>query len=244
MNLLAAFTKLPPGQFPRHLEEGPGVSFSYAGLSHNEVLSRLKVTSDRFDDSDPDHPTRRVQLTDTTIGLDVTLEYVYYPEHAAVVYGASLKNNGHGVIEHVGALRSYDLVFEPLQSLGNPTVHTLGGGVTHMLYPPMAYRLQESYIAGPNVLTIDSGPSGRSSNKDLPFFYIEDGERTSGLFGGIEWSGLWHFDFIRKDEPHQIHYGQLGPDKSLSVQGGMDEVDLNLLPGETVPCSARPARIL
>ena len=234
VNLLAAFTKLPPGQFPRHLEEGPGVSFSYAGLSHNEVLSRLKVTSDRFDDSDPDHPTRRVQLTDTTIGLDVTLEYVYYPEHAAVVYGASLKNNGHGVIEHVGALRSYDLVFEPLQSLGNPTVHTLGGGVTHMLYPPMAYRLQESYIAGPNVLTIDSGPSGRSSNKDLPFFYIEDGERTSGLFGGIEWSGLWHFDFIRKDEPHQIHYGQLGPNKSLSIQGGMDEADLNLLPGETV----------
>ena len=233
VNLLDAFTTPPPGRFPTHLESGPGLSLSYAGLSHNEVLSRLQVTDDQFDDSAPDQRTRTVQLTDPANGLEVTLEYVYYPKHDSVVYGATLKNSGDGVIEHISTLRSYDLVFEPLQSLGDPTVHTIGGGVTHMLYPPMAYRLQESYIAGPNVLTIDSGPSGRSSNKDLPFFYVEDGERTSGLFGGIEWSGLWHFTFTREDEPPQIHYGQLGPDKSLSIQGGMDEVDLNLLPGET-----------
>ena len=233
VNLLDAFTTPPPGRFPTHLASGPGLSLSYAGLSHDEVLSRLQVTDDQFYDSAPDQRTRTVQLTDPANGLDVTLEYVYYPKHDSVVYGATLKNNGDGVIEHISTLRSYDLVFEPLQSLGDPTVHTIGGGVTHMLYPPMAYRLQESYIAGPNVLTIDSGPSGRSSNKDLPFFYVEDGERTSGLFGGIEWSGLWHFTFTREDEPPQIHYGQLGPDKSLSIQGGMDEVDLNLLPGET-----------
>ncbi len=232
IRLIEAFTTPPPGRFPSHLSEGPGLAFSYAGLPQGEAMGRLQVMDDRRDNSDPAHPTRRVRLLDSKSGLQVTLEYVFYPRHNAVVYGAVLENTGYDLIQHLTTLHSYDLLFKPLQTLGNPTVHTIGGGTTELMYPPQAYRLQESYIPGPNRLTIDSGPSGRSSNKDLPFFYVEDGERGSGLFGGIEWSGLWHVDFYRADEPQPVHYGQLGPNKSLAVQGGMDEVDLTLQPGE------------
>ena len=42
-----------------------------------------------------------------------------------------------------------------------------------------------------------------------------------GIFGGLEWSGLWHIDFERDDEVFWI-------------RGGIEEVDLTMRPGETV----------
>lgn len=232
MRLLHGLEALP-GRFAAHLAEGLGFSFSHSGLANDAVMARLQVVEDLSGYSDPRHPSRRIRLADPAVGLVVRFECTGYPQHNAVVYGATLENTGLQPIEHVTALRSYDLVFRPLQTLGSPTVHTIGGGVTHYMYPPLCFRLQQWLFSGPNRLTIDSGPTGRSSNKDLPLFYVEDGERTSGIFGGIEWTGLWHVEFARRDEPQPLHYGRLGPNKSFAIRGGMDEVDLALQPGET-----------
>ena len=224
-----------------NLRPGPGLSFSHSGLGHDEVMARLEVTEDRpFDcaqdrrGADAAHrPMRSVTLRDPQNGLCVTLEYIFYEEHTAVLYGAVIKNEGKKNIERVTALRSFDLTISPLQAVGDPLLHTLGGGLTHYHYPPQAYRLQEWHLLGPTSVTIDSGPSGRSCNKDLPFFFIEDGDRSGGLYAGIEWSGMWHVTFTRSDEPQPSHYGRLGSDKSLAIRGGMDGVDLLLKTGES-----------
>ena len=230
--LADAFTSPLPGRFPGALVKGPGLSFSHSGLDAREVMSRLQIVEEVADDSDPERVRRQVVLEDPDHGLQVTIDYAIYRAHNAAVYGAVLRNEGRRNVEHMKVLHSYDLAFSPLEQVGSPRLHTLGGGVTHYAYPPLAFRQQEWHLLGPTRVGIDSGPSGRSSNKDLPYFLIEDGDGQSGIFGGIAWSGLWHIDFIRHDEPEQVHYGHLGPHKSLAIEGGMDQVDLILQTGE------------
>ena len=233
IRFLDAFPFSLPGAFPGAILPGPGLSFSHSGLVNEETMARLRVVEDSRDDSDAAYPRRCLRLEDAQNGLRVRLEYVAYPAHRAIVYGATLHNGGRRNIEHLRALRSYDLTVAPLQQVGSPRIHTVGGGTWLNYYPTPAYQLQERVLLGPGGFGIDSGPSGRSSNKDLPFFFIEDGDGRSGLFGGIEWSGLWHIGFTRRDEPDQTHYGHLGPEKSLLIEGGMDEVDLLLKTGQT-----------
>ena len=71
---------------------------------------------------------RRVTLEDSGTGLHVIIEYTLYPEHRSIVYGARLVNRGTTNIEHLTSLHSYDLHFQPLQTLGDPLLHTCGGG--------------------------------------------------------------------------------------------------------------------
>ena len=150
-------------------------------------MARLLVVRDERDEDDDAHPRRRLLLEDPGSGLRVDVDFVAHPAHRALVYGATLHNTGRRNIEHVRDLRSYDLTLAPLQRIGNPRVHTIGGGVWQNYYPTPAYQLRERVMLGPWGFRIDSGPSGRSSNNDLPFFLVEDGDGRSGAFGGIEW---------------------------------------------------------
>jgi alpha-galactosidase len=233
INLRDAFAAAAPGAFPARLADGPGVSFAHSGLSNAEAMARLVVEADQRDDGDPEQPRRRMRLRDSEIELVVTLEYEGRPRHDAVLYGMTIANRGQRPIPLLTGLLSSDVAFAPLAPLGAPIVHTIGGGVTHYHYPPEAFRLQATQLLGPTELTIESGPTGRSSNRDLPFFFVESGDGSSGLFGGIEWSGLWRYRFRRRDEPMQVHYGHLGPEKSLQLLGGIEEVELTLHPGES-----------
>lgn len=232
LNLIDIFESLPEGRFVQNIVDGPGLSLCYSDFSANEVLERLQVEDERIECVNPERPVRKVRLKDPENGLCVTIEYILYTEYNAVLYGAVLENKGKVNIQHVTLLNSLDITAAPLQNTGDPLIHTLGGGLTHYHYPPQAYRLYEWHMLGPTQFAIDSGTSGRSSNKDLPFFFIEDGNRASGIFGGIEWSGLWHFTFTRSDEPQPSHFGRLGPNKFLTIQGGMDGVNLELKTGE------------
>ena len=233
IRLMDAFASPISGPFADTLRAGAGLSFSHSGLSHAQVLDRLRIVEDVRDDSNPGYPKRRVHLEDSENGLCVTVEYNVHAAHRAVVYGATLHNGGARNIEQVRQLRSYDLTVASLEKVGDPRLHTIGGGLTDYFYPPLAYRLQQWHLLGPTQTSIDSGPTGRGSNKDMPFFFLEDGDRCAGIYGGIEWSGIWHIRFVRRDEPKQVHYGHLGPDKSLWIEGGMDEVDFLLRTGET-----------
>lgn len=235
LKLADIFEKLPESRFAENISDGPGLSLSYSGLKADEIMNRLEVEEDKIECADPDRPVRRVGLKDPVNGLSVAIEYTLYQEHNAILYGAVIKNNGNENIEHLTALCSYDLTFSPLQALGNPGIHTVGGGVWNDYYPTSAFKLQEYRMLGPTgSVSIDSGPSGRSSNKDLPFFFVEDGDSSSGIYGGIEWSGMWHIDFTRRDEHDEywMHYGHLGPNKFLDIKGGMDGVNLQLRTGE------------
>jgi alpha-galactosidase len=222
----------PKAKLPSVLSPGWGFSLSHSGLKNEEVMSRLGYLSqEQFHDGERE--ALRVNLEDPTSGLYVVVEYVLYPEHAALVYGAQIRNQGRRNIEHLTSLLSYDLLFQPLQAVGDPSLQTCAGGGAFEIFPPPAWQLKNVRQFGPGTITLESGSTGRSSNDQLPFFILEAGDGESGLFGAIEWSAFWQLMFARRDEPQPIHYGRLGPNKSLSVLGGMTHVDLTLKTGES-----------
>lgn len=220
------------GKFPSLLSPGFGLSFSHSGLKNEAVMSRLRyVNEERVQENG--HSMLRATLEDSESGLHVIIEYTLYPEHLALVYGAQLINRGRTNIEHLTSLHSYDLHFQPLQTVGDPLLHTCGGGGAFEIFPPPAWQLKHVRQFGPGRVVLESGTSGRSSNDELPFFLVEAGDGKSGVFGAIEWSAFWQLTFWRRDEPQPIHYGRLGPNKSLTLSGGMTNVDLTLKTGES-----------
>jgi alpha-galactosidase len=221
-----------PGKFAANLLPGPGFSFSHSGLKNADCLAALGSAQEEPDGTDGGQKVRRLKLENREQGLRVTLEYTLFPEHHAVVYGGVVENIGFQNINHLTQLLSYDLQFKPLQKLGDPLIHISKGGPNFDFYPPAAWTIGEETMFGPGDFTLDSGPSGRSSNVELPFFLVEDGDGSSGIFGGIEWSALWNLKFTRTELPELEHYGDWGPDKTFSIQGGISGVDLTLQPGE------------
>jgi alpha-galactosidase len=221
-----------PGKFAANLLPGLGLSFSHSGLRNADCMAQFKPSHVEDDKSSDGHRVRRIELENREQGLRATLEYTVFPEHHAIVYGGVLENIGLQRIPHLTNLLSYDLMFKPLQSFGDPLIHTSKGGGDFNFYPPAAWTLKEDRLFGPGEFSQDSGSTGRSSNDELPFFLVEDGNGSSGVFGGIEWSSLWHLRFFRRDAPRGEHFGTYGPDKSFAIQGGMREVDLTLETGE------------
>jgi alpha-galactosidase len=106
-------------------------------------------------------------------------------------------------------------------------VRAVGGGLTHAYYPPGAYR--ENAVAfrrgHGERFRIESGPDGRSSNRDLPFLQVTlaDGA-PGGLVVALEWSGQWY---------QQIGPGP-GPEGQLVWEAGVPVRDLVLAPGEAL----------
>lgn len=98
-------------------------------------------------------------------------------------------------------------------------VRTVGGGMTYGFYPSPAYqeRTMQFLSFGSEPITIESGPDGRSSNKDLPFLALSMGR--AGVVTGMEWSGLW---FMSVHSPF------------VSLTGGIPVSGLRLEAGETL----------
>jgi alpha-galactosidase len=223
---------LPPGKFAGNISPGLGLSFSHSGLSNADTMIGLGRPQEEEGLSDDGHKVRRLRFENGDQGLRMIVEYTLFPEHNAVVYGGTIENIGTRAIDHVTNVLSYDLLFKPLQKLGDPLLHLSKGGGNFNNYPPDAYTLSDEQLFGPETFSLDSDSTGRASNAQMPYFVVEDGDGISGIYGAIEWSSLWHFDFIRKDEPPQDHYGVWGPDKSFGIQGGIKDVNLRIEPHE------------
>jgi alpha-galactosidase len=221
-----------PGKFAANLSPGLGLSFSHSGLSNIETMTSLGSWMEEAGQSEDGHQIKRIKLENGEQGLRVVLEYTLFPEHNAVFYGGTIENIGTRAVDRVTNPLSYDILFKPLQKLGDPLLHLSKGGGNFNNYPPDAYTLSDEQLFGPESFSLDSDWSGRATNSQMPYFIIEDGDGASGIYGGIEWSSLWHLNFIRKDEPPQDHYGVWGPDKSFAIQGGMKGVTLRLEPQE------------
>jgi hypothetical protein len=161
--------------FARGLADQRGPSFSAAGRP--DATDGLRVVDDRATGRD-----RLITLADPATDLHLHLRYERFPEHHAVVVGATFANRGQRPIAHLTDLRPLDLAIN-LAAAGHPTIHTLGGGVTHWIFPPLAFQLDARRIAGAvspvKPLSIDSGGTGRSSDKNLPFFYVCDEASSS-----------------------------------------------------------------
>lgn len=104
-----------------------------------------------------------------------------------------------------------------------PVLHGSRGGLDDANYPPDTWtRWSRSVVTEglPWMPFRASSADGRSSNRDFPFFVLEDADREGGVFMGIGWSGDWHLEMRRTGE--LVHFA-----------GGMTNLGLRLRPGES-----------
>jgi alpha-galactosidase len=219
-NILEKFSPAPTGPLAESLTPGPSLSFAYEDFTNKDTMKTMLLESDTMDNSDPAHPTRRIVLSNPNNGLRLDIDYVYHPAHRALIIGGKLSNTSAKPIRNVRNLCSFDLAFDAGVT-NDTTVYTMGGGVTHFVFPPFAFQIDKRRVMGSlwASFSIDSGITGRSSDKYMPFFYIADENDSSGVYAGLEWSGIWKINFHRREE-------------YLFVSGGMTGVDLTLRPGE------------
>jgi alpha-galactosidase len=111
----------------------------------------------------------------------------------------------------------------PCRGRHAPVLHGSGGGLDSALFPPPSFAqwsktFPTAGLAWGNAVAASSG--GRSSNRELPFFVLENLERTGGVFLGLGWSGDWRLIAERIGE-------------TVMLEGGMTHLHLVLRPGES-----------
>ncbi len=97
---------------------------------------------------------------------------------------------GPAAIERVDALA---LLFHP-KVINGSYVLSSGGGTYDGTYPPAAFAVRKHFfgstVPSDGTLTLTT-IGGRSSNLDLPFYFVHNGDQSAGLFVGIGWTGQW-----------------------------------------------------
>ncbi len=223
LQIVDGFRGAAPGSLARGLAPGVGLSLAYDRVQNGAAMADFRLVDTVDADADTSRPRRRATLVNGSAELRLTVEYTHFPEHHAVLIGGALENIGAQPIPHLRELRPLDLVFD-LSRVGAPTVHTIGGGVTHGFFPPIAFHLDaREFISTSKVkkpLRIDSGGTGRSSDLYTPIFFVEAEDGRSGLFAGLEWSALWHAEFTR------------AVGRGAGAVGGVSDV-----PGDAFPAS-------
>lgn len=221
IDLLTGFTSRPAGTMAQALVSGPGLSFNYEKKKEKAAMKAFVAVDDVLVNTGS-NPIRRVTLKNQENDLVLEIDYKHFPEHQAFLIEGKITNSGSVPIRHVKDLCSFDIAFDAAWT-GDTVLYTIGGGTTHFVFPPFAFQIDKRRVMGslwPS-FSIDSGDTGRSSDKYMPFFYITDEDDASGVYGALEWSGIWKIDFHRRDE-------------YLYVKGGIREVDLTIRPGETI----------
>jgi hypothetical protein len=132
-----------------------------------------------------------------------------------------LRNTGDQPTPPVSAFRPFAV---QLACRGRfaPVLHGCRGGLNDSNYPPASWTLWKRSILTEGLPNpwVPQSASGRSSNQDLPFFIIENHERSGGWFVGLGWSGDWNLRMDRREE-------------TVSFDAGMSHLNLVLMPGET-----------
>lgn len=146
--------------------------------------------------------------------------------HDAVVYGLAVTNTA------AAPLRLHDVCSLDLTLHTNHRdlrVHSFGGGVMEIHYPPANFSETEAIVHPSQRYPEDWEPAyrissrnGRSSDANLPIAIVEDKEHTGGLYLSIIWSGDWYMSFFKRKNG------------DYHIAGGMMFLDLLMEPGETV----------
>ena len=201
------------------LEEGAGFSFSYggrrAGLTSSEGWKITTRTTAACVET----------LFRHTSGLTAVRRIKAYPQFEALEYTVTFKNERSSLLPAVGPINALDFEFGK-EALHGAHVVSSGGGLDDSTYPPEAYAISERWIGpmtpldGRITLTTEGG---RSSNKDLPFYFVQNNRRNQGVFVAIGWSGQWSSEITGNFEKN-----------ILRVMGGIPDLHIQLRPGEAI----------
>lgn len=201
------------------LEQGTGFSFSYRG---EEAVS---TTSPEWQIS-----TQTIAgSVETTFrhssGLTTVRRVQAYPEYDALEYTVTFENEGASTLPVLGPINALDLKFGK-EALIGAHVLSSGGGLADSTYPPESYAIRKHWIGpmtpldGQITLTTEGG---RSSNKNLPFYFVQNDPEGEGIFVAIGWSGQWS-STISGDFSENV----------LRVVGGIPDLHIRLRPGEGI----------
>lgn len=201
------------------LEEGTGFSFIYEG---QEPFS---ATSPGWQVST--HTTAAV--VETTFrhssGLTAVRRAQAHPEYDALAYAVTFKNEGSSILPVIAAVNALDLKFGQRALIGAYVVSS-GGGLDDSTYPPDAYAIRKHWIGpmtpvnGQITLTTEGG---KSSNKDLPFYFVQNDRENEGIFVAIGWTGQWSSTIVGDFGANMLH-----------LTGGIPDLHIRLKPGEAI----------
>jgi alpha-galactosidase len=204
-----------PQLFRSALSSGSGFSFSYEGhpagppesVSHQDLGSSTETTF-RY-----------------ATGIEAIRSLRNLPGYDAIEYSVRFRNTGNhrsGVIERVDAL---DTSFDQ-RVLNGSYVLSSGGGTYDGTYPPEAFAIRKHSfspsIPSEGVVTLTT-QGGRSSNRDLPFYFVHSDDNSAGIFVGIGWTGQWS---------STISANYDAANAGLRLQGGIPGIRIALEPGE------------
>lgn len=207
-----------PRLFHDMLEEGPGFSFVYQGNEVSTTSPKWQISTQTATD-----------FVETTFrhssGLAAIRRVRAYPEFDALEYTVTFKNEGASSIPAVGHVNALDLKFQG-KAMVRAHVVSSGGGLPDSTYPPEAFAIHNHWIGpmtpldGEITLTTEGG---RSSNKDLPFYFVQNDPESEGLFIAVGWSGQWSSTISSNFT-----------DNVLSLVGGIPGIHIEFQPGEEI----------
>jgi alpha-galactosidase len=197
-------------------------SFTYDGKKSSDFLSGWKRTDETLPSENGE--THRYTFTDPTTSLKLVADVRTFTDFPAIDWVLHFTNEGQKdtpIIEDVKPLdwkRRYGGMPPPITVLW-----AQGSNAAPDDFAPHTTPIE---IDKP--VTLNS-TGGRSSNNNLPFFYLDSGsnpQSDEGMFGAIGWTGNWVAHFAQYPNPS----GR----ESVAIDAGMQRTHFVLHSGETV----------
>lgn len=207
--------------FARAVKPGFGFSFEYREQTVGSQLPgdwRASVSADKENDYG------NAVLTHPS-GLLVTRETRVLRAFDAVEYKLRFKNTTSRRLPPISQIESLDISFGEAVLDGNCVVSS-GGGRYDGVFPPRSLAVRTncpSPIAEYSAKMTLGSVGGRSSDNDLPFFFIQNDAVREGVFVAFGWSGQWVASVARSSQT-----------SSLNIKARMPDVEIALEPGEEI----------
>lgn len=194
----------------------PPFSFEYNGRHSSGFITKWKHTIASEPSSNPETQSFTITYTDPATKLQVLCKATAYNKYQAIDWTLHFTNSGTKNSPQLTKVKAVDL------SLGYT------GASTYELYHSEGsdHNINDFRLSK---ITLKSGEAnymapegGRSSDKSaFPFFNIE-AQGKGGVLVAIGWTGTWFAEVKREEQPQ------------VSLQAGMKNLDLFLLPGESI----------
>ena len=209
-----------PLKVGKWLGDGLPFSFVYDGKKSSEFLTNWK-TNRVSKKLDANRTLSTITYLDEKTGLEVSCEVTEFADFPAIEWVVYFKNNGTVDSPFIDDIHALDMTIRSVDTKKPLILHSATGGVcTVGDYEPFETDLS------PGKSTLLSSAGGRSSNRNLPFFNIEAGDR--GIMVGIGWTGEWSANLA------------MDTAGNMSLIAGMPKTHLKLHAGEKI----RSPRIL
>ena len=200
----------------------PFFSFTCGGKPSAEVLKAwdLKKATRQLDENRTEH---LLIYTDHKTSLELRCVGVEYRDFPTVEWTLYFKNTGDKDSPILSDIQALDI------QLGRPPLkkfedtdrefrlhHYVGGEFSAEAYRPLETTLR------PGTTTRITATNGRPSDKDMPYFNLQNPGDAGGLIVVVGWPGQWAVQFTRN----------IGTD--LRISAGQELTHLKLLPGEEI----------